>query len=65
MAPGHQGQALNFKYLAESPTREEALWLAHATSAITVSQIGRELGLSTARVSLLIKRHQGKMGLEI
>ncbi len=55
-----QGRALS-EYLAESATREEALWLAHAKSAMTMTQIGRELGLTTARVSQLIRRHQGRM----
>lgn len=50
------------QYLAESTTREEALWLAHARAALTMTQIGHEIGLSTARVSQLIKRHQQRIG---
>ncbi len=49
-------------YLAVSTTREEALWLAHAKSAMTMTRIGRELGLTTARVSQLIKKHGERIG---
>lgn len=44
------------QYLAQTPSREEALWLAHSRSAMTMTRIGQELGLSTARVSQLIKK---------
>ncbi|MCW7541707.1 helix-turn-helix domain-containing protein, partial [Aquabacterium sp. A7-Y] len=56
-----EGKTLR-QYVAEAATREEAMWLAHARSGLTMTQIGEELGLSTARVSQLIKRYEQGRG---
>ncbi len=43
-------------WLASCPTREEALLMAHRKSGISMTALAAELGVSTARVSQLIKR---------
>jgi putative transposase len=43
-------------WLAVCGSREEALWRAHRESGLSMAAIGRELGLSGARVSQLIAR---------
>jgi len=52
------------QYLAESTSRQQALWLGHCEAGLTMSEMARELGLSTARVSQLIKLHQKEGGLK-
>jgi REP element-mobilizing transposase RayT len=46
-------------WLAICPTREEAARRAHREGGMTMAAIGRELGLSGARVSQLIARAEG------
>ena len=43
-------------WLASCPTREEALLMANRKSGISMTALAAELGVSTARVSQLIKR---------
>ncbi len=43
-------------WLASCPTREEALLMAYRKSGISMTALAAELGVSTARVSQLIKR---------
>ena len=43
-------------WLASCPTREEALLMAYRKSGISMTAMAAELGVSTARVSQLIKR---------
>ncbi|MFZ5558109.1 MAG: transposase [Pseudomonadota bacterium] len=50
------------QWLASCPTREEALYKAHTQSALTMSAIARELGLSVSRVSRLIARVEQAKG---
>lgn len=47
-------------WLAVCATREEAVLRAHRESGLTMAAIGRELGLSGARVSQLIARAEGR-----
>ena len=44
------------QWLAEGPTREQALWRAHAQGGFTMTVMAQELGLSVSRVSRLIAR---------
>ena len=44
------------QWLAEGPTREQALWRAHVQGGFTMSAMAQELGLSVSRVSRLIAR---------
>ena len=44
------------QWLASCEKREEALYRAHTQSALSMSAIARELGLSVSRVSRLIAR---------
>ena len=46
-------------WLASCENREEALYHAHTESALSMSAIARELGLSVSRVSRLIARAEG------
>ncbi|MBB5204718.1 REP element-mobilizing transposase RayT [Inhella inkyongensis] len=66
--PKAQRQAAHPKtlrqYLAECSSREQALWLGHREAGLTMSAMARELGLSVARVSQLIKLQQGAGGLK-
>jgi putative transposase len=50
------------QWLDSSPTREEALYRAHTESALSMSAIARELGLSVSRVSRLIARVEQAKG---
>ncbi len=50
------------QWLGNSETREEALYRAHTEGALSMSAIGRELGLSVSRVSRLIGRVEGAKG---
>jgi len=47
------------QWLASCENREEALYRAHTESALSMSAIARELGLSVSRVSRLIARAEG------
>jgi len=47
------------EWLASCSTREEALYRAHRESGFTMTAMARELGLSVARVSQLVKRAEG------
>jgi len=46
-------------WLASCPTREEALYGAYREGGLTMTAMARELGLSVARVSQLVKKGQG------
>ncbi len=48
------------QWLERSPTREQALWLAHTRSGMTMTAMARELGLSVSRVSRLIAVEETK-----
>jgi len=48
------------QWLASCEEREEALYRAHTESALSMSAIARELGLSVSRVSRLTARGEGK-----
>lgn len=50
------------QWLASCEHREEALYQAHTVSAISMTAIARELGLSVSRVSRLIARAEGAKG---
>ena len=50
------------QWLASCEDREEALYRAHTQSALSMSAIARELGLSVSRVSRLIARVDGAKG---
>ncbi len=50
------------EWLSSCPTREEALYKAHTESALSMSAIARELGLSVSRVSRLIARAEQAKG---
>ena len=50
------------EWLAQAQTREEGLFLAHAEGGLSMTAIGRELGLSVSRVSRLIARWEGAKG---
>jgi REP element-mobilizing transposase RayT/DNA-directed RNA polymerase specialized sigma24 family protein len=50
------------QWLSSCPTREEALYRAHTESALSMSAIARELGLSVSRVSRLIARAEQAKG---
>ena len=50
------------QWLASCENREEALYRAHTQSALSMSAIARELGLSVSRVSRLIARVDGAKG---
>ena len=50
------------QWLASCENREEALYRAHTQSALSMSAIARELGLSVSRVSRLIARVEGAKG---
>lgn len=47
------------QWMAQSGDRGEALWHAHTESGITMTALANELGISVARVSQLIRRHEG------
>jgi REP-associated tyrosine transposase len=47
------------QWLASCENREQALYRAHTESALSMSAIARELGLSVSRVSRLIARAEG------
>jgi len=47
------------QWMAHSEDRAEALWHAHVDSGITMTALANELGVSVARVSQLIRRHEG------
>jgi REP element-mobilizing transposase RayT/DNA-directed RNA polymerase specialized sigma24 family protein len=49
-------------WLSSCTTREEALYRAHTESALSMSAIARELGLSVSRVSRLIARAEQAKG---
>jgi REP element-mobilizing transposase RayT/AraC-like DNA-binding protein len=44
------------QWLAEGPTREQALWHAHVQGGLTMTAMAHELGLSVSRVSRLIAK---------
>jgi putative transposase len=50
------------QWLSSCPTREEALYKAHTESALSMSAIARELGLSVSRISRLIARAEQAKG---
>ncbi len=50
------------QWLASCENREEALYQAHTASAISMTVIARELGLSVSRVSRLIAPVDGAKG---
>ncbi len=50
------------QWLASCENREEALYQAHTASAISMTAIARELGLSVSRVSRLIARAEEAKG---
>ena len=50
------------QWLASCENREEALYKAHTKSALSMSAIARELGLSVSRVSRLIARAEEAKG---
>ncbi|HEV8259768.1 MAG TPA: transposase [Burkholderiales bacterium] len=50
------------QWLGNCTTREEALYRAHTESALSMSAIARELGLSVSRVSRLIARAEQAKG---
>ncbi|KRD13494.1 transposase [Acidovorax sp. Root267] len=45
-------------WLAECPTRDQALVQAHYASQISLSEIARQLGLSVSRVSRIVSAHR-------
>ncbi|HEY4082289.1 MAG TPA: transposase [Burkholderiaceae bacterium] len=47
------------QWMARSSDRAEALWHAHTESGVTMTALAAELGISVARVSQLIRRHEG------
>jgi putative transposase len=50
------------QWLSSCTTREEARYRAHTESALSMSAIARELGLSVSRVSRLIARAEQAKG---
>lgn len=50
------------QHLAETGSREQALWLGHAESGLTMTAMAQALGLSTARVSQLIRKARRDRG---
>jgi len=50
------------QWLSACNSREEALFRAHTESALTMSAIAKELGLSVSRISRFIARAEGKKG---
>ena len=50
------------QWLGNCESRDEALYLAYTQSALSMSAIARELGLSTSRVSRLIARAEQAKG---
>ena len=46
------------QWLRSCPTREEAIYKAHTESALSMSAIARQLGLSVSRISRLIGREE-------
>lgn len=50
------------QWLSSCTTREEALYRAHTESALSMSAIARQLGLSDSRVSRLIARVEQAKG---
>jgi len=50
------------QWLSSCTTREEALYRAHTESALSMSAIARELGLSVSRVSRLIAQAEQAKG---
>ncbi len=50
------------QWMGSCENREQALYNAHTQSAMTMSAIARELGLSVSRVSRLIARAEGAKG---
>lgn len=52
-------------WLRECGSREEALWMAHARSGLSMTALAAELGLSVARVSQLIAKAQANGGAEL
>ena len=48
------------QWLAICPSREAALRAAHIESAISMSDLAREMGISVSRVSQLIKKAEVK-----
>ncbi|MDC6170468.1 REP-associated tyrosine transposase [Paucibacter sp. XJ19-41] len=51
-------QASLAQWLSRSTDRAEALWHAHKDSGMTMTALAEELGVSVARVSQLIRRHE-------
>ena len=47
------------QWMERCENREQALYNAHTQSAMTMSAIAREIGLSVSRVSRLIARAEG------
>ena len=45
--------------MAHSEDRAEALWHAHTESGHTMTAMAKELRISVARVSQLIRRYEG------
>ena len=50
------------EWLAHAQSRKEGMFLAHAEGGLSMTAIGRELGLSVSRVSRLIARWDGAKG---
>lgn len=51
--------------MAQAGDRAQALWMAHTQAGITMSALAAELGLSVARVSQLIGRHEKERAGEV
>jgi DNA-directed RNA polymerase specialized sigma subunit len=52
-------------WLARTQSREQALWMAHTQSGMSLTAMAAELGLSVSRVSQLVKRAESKTGEEL